>query len=472
MKSPTEPPVIDASALVAAAKPAVFWTDRLDAPTPNPPLQGSFSADLCIIGGGYTGLWAALQALEDNPGRSVVVLEAVVCGAGASSRNGGFCDPSLTHGFLNGLAHWGDELATIERLAAENFDGLLAAIDGYAMQAGVRRTDEVSFATTEHQLAAIEHEAEVLAEHGVDHRVIDAEEARRIADSPTYLGGIVHPDSIALVDPARLAWGLRRAVERMGGVVYDHTRVNQISADESRVRVGTEHGAIHAQRVVVATNAWAEPLREMRRYIVPVYDHVLMTEPLSSTQMSDIGWAGGEGLGDHGNRFHYYPLTDDDRILWGGYDASYPWNNGMGPEYEQRTETHEVLARNFFTTFPQLEGLAFTHRWAGPIATTSKFAAAFGTMHGERLAWVGGYTGLGVAASRFGARVALDLVDGLATERTMLSMVRRRPVPFPPEPMRSLTIQLTQRALAKEDETGVTGPWLRTLERFGLGFDS
>ena len=131
--------------------------------------------------------------------------------------------------------------------------------------------------------------------------------------------------------------------------------------------------------------------------------------------------------------------------------------------------TSSYLWRN---VIPQLEGLGFTHRWAGPIGTTSKFAAAFGTRHGERLAWVGGYTGLGVGASRFGARVALDLVDGLATERTMLQMVQRKPFPFPPEPVRSLAIRATKRALAKEDETGARQRWIRILDRFGVGFDS
>lgn len=463
--------MIDPSALVAAAKPAVFWTDRLDAPSPNPPLQGSFSADLCIVGGGFTGLWAALQALEANPGRSVVVLEAVVCGSGASGRNGGFCDPSLTHGFLNGLMHWPNEIQTLERLGRENLDDMLESIDRFAIQADVQRVDEVSFATTETQLEWQRDQADTLAAHGVDHKLLDESAARDIANSPTYLGGLSSP-GIALIDPARLAWGLRRAVERMGGVIYDHTRVTQIDADELRVRVGTEHGAIHAQRVIVATNAWAEPLRQMRRYIVPVYDHVLMTEPLSPAQMGEIGWSGREGLADAGNRFHYYRLTADDRILWGGYDANYHWNNGMGPEYEQRTASHELLARHFFETFPQLEGLGFSHRWAGPIGTTSKFAAAFGTLHGDRLAWVGGYTGLGVAATRFGAGVALDLVDGLATERSMLEMVRRRPVPFPPEPLRSLAIRTTRSALAKQDETGEAGPWLKLLDRLGVGFDS
>ena len=462
----------DPAALVAAAKPAVFWTDRPDAPAPAAALQGSFSADLCIVGGGFTGLWAALQALDDDPGRSVVVLEAEVCGFGASSRNGGFCDASLTHGFLNGLTHWPDEIGTLQRLGAENLAGLVETVERYAIQADVHLTTELGFATDEHQLESSAQTAATFATHGVPHTLLDEHDARARIDSPTYLGALSSEEPIALVDPGRLVWGLRRAVERMGGVIYDHTRVTQISADQVRVRVGTEHGAIHAQRVIVATNAWAEPLRQMRRYIVPVYDHVLMTEPLSDAQMAEIGWEGREGASDVGNQFHYYRLTSDNRILWGGFDANYYWRNGMGADLEQRTESFELLAGHFFETFPQLEGLGFSHKWAGPIGTTSKFSAAFGTQHGERLAWVGGYTGLGVGASRFGARVALDLVDGLATERTMLQMVQRKPIPFPPEPVRSVAIRATKRALAKEDETGERTRWVQLLDRFGIGFDS
>lgn len=462
----------DPAALVAAAKPAVFWTDRPDAPAPAAALQGSFSADLCIVGGGFTGLWAALQALDDDPGRSVVVLEAEVCGFGASSRNGGFCDASLTHGFLNGLTHWPDEIGTLQRLGAENLAGLVETVERYAIQADVHLTTELGFANDEHQLESNAQTAAIFATHGVPHTLLDEHDARARIDSPTYLGALSSEEPIALVDPGRLVWGLRRAVERMGGVIYDHTRVTQISADQVRVRVGTEHGAIHAQRVIVATNAWAEPLRQMRRYIVPVYDHVLMTEPLSDAQMAEIGWEGREGASDVGNQFHYYRLTSDNRILWGGFDANYYWRNGMGADLEQRTESFELLAGHFFETFPQLEGLGFSHKWAGPIGTTSKFSAAFGTQHGERLAWVGGYTGLGVGASRFGARVALDLVDGLATERTMLQMVQRKPIPFPPEPVRSVAIRATKRALAKEDETGERTRWVQLLDRFGIGFDS
>jgi glycine/D-amino acid oxidase-like deaminating enzyme len=207
--------------------------------------------------------------------------------------------------------------------------------------------------------------------------------------------------------------------------------------------------------------------------VVPVWDYVLMTEPLSPEQLASIGWARRQGLADAANQFHYYRRTGDDRILWGGYDAIYFRGNGVGAELEQREETPRLLARQFFETFPQLDGVRFTHRWGGPIATTTRFTMTAGTTHAGRVSHAVGYTGLGVGASRFGARVALDLLGDEPTELTRLRFVRRPPVPFPPEPLRSVGIGLTRRAIAAADRhDGRRGPWLRLLDRFGVGFDS
>ncbi|MDG2261403.1 MAG: FAD-dependent oxidoreductase, partial [Actinomycetota bacterium] len=173
------------------------------------------------------------------------------------------------------------------------------------------------------------------------------------------------------------------------------------------------------------------------------------------------------------NQFHYYRLTADNRILWGGYDATYHWSSRIDPSLDDRPETHNKLAHHFFETFPQLEGLTFTHRWGGPIATTTRFTASWGIGSRGDVAWVGGYTGLGIGASRFGARVALDLVDGRDTERTALSMVQKPPIPFPPEPLRSFGVSVTKRAIQRQDRRGGRqGAWLSLLNRFGVGFSS
>jgi glycine/D-amino acid oxidase-like deaminating enzyme len=198
-----------------------------------------------------------------------------------------------------------------------------------------------------------------------------------------------------------------------------------------------------------------------------------MTEPLSARQLASLGWRHRQGAADRGNQFHYFRLTADDRVLWGGYDAVYYNGGRIRAQYDQRPETFARLAGHFFATFPQLEDLSFEYAWGGVIDTCSRFCAFYGTARQGRLAYAAGHTGLGVGASRFGANVMLDLLAGQPTERTALDLVRSRPVPFPPEPARSAVIQLTRASLARADrDGGRRNRWLRTLDRLGVGFDS
>jgi glycine/D-amino acid oxidase-like deaminating enzyme len=223
----------------------------------------------------------------------------------------------------------------------------------------------------------------------------------------------------------------------------------------------------------LGTNAFPSLLRRVRPYIIPVYDYVMATEPLSPAQLQSIGWANRQGVGDAGNQFHYYRLTGDDRLIFGGYDALYYFGNDMSGGRVRAPHTEAMLAAHLVDTFPALDGIAVTHAWGGAIDTCTRFCAFWAVSHGGKVASVQGYTGLGVGATRFGAQVCLDLLAGRDNERTRLEMVRRRPVPFPPEPLRWAGIQLTRRALSRADRReGRRGPWLRTLDRFGLGFDS
>ena len=230
-----------------------------------------------------------------------------------------------------------------------------------------------------------------------------------------------------------------------------------------------------ARHALLATSAFPPLVRAIRRYVVPVYDYVLVTEPLSQAQRDAIGWRGRQGISDIANQFHYYRQTADHRILWGGYDAVYDFGGRVAPERDQRPATFALLAEHFFATFPQLEGLRL-QRTAGAARSTRAAASrrCGGRALGGRAAYVVGFTGLGVGASRFGARVGLDLLDGLDTERTRLEMVRRRPLPFPPEPARWAGIAAhppRARARGRARRAGA-GRGCGTLDRLGLGFDS
>ena len=457
----------------ADASPVPYWLDQPGAPEPRPPLDGATHADLAIVGGGYTGLWAAIEAKQEDPGRDVLLVEQDTIAFGASGRNGGFCDATLTHGLPNGIERFPDEIETIERLAAESFRGIEETVARFGIECDWNPQGEVLVAREPHEIAWMREAAERARGFGQDAVFLDRDEVRAELDSPTYLAGMWKRSGCAMVDPARLAWGLRRAALALGVRMHEHTPATSIAKTPAGVSLDTPNGHIEAGRVVLATNGFPPLVRSIRRYVVPVYDHVLMTEPLTGEQRASIGWARQQGFADSANQFHYYRLSADGRILWGGYDAVYHWGNGVRPEFEQREATFETLARHFFETFPQLEGVRFSNRWGGVIDTCSRFSVMFGTALDGRVAYAVGYTGMGVAATRFGARTALDLVDGRDTERTRLRLVRSKPVPFPPEPLRFTGIRLTTRALTNADrKAGRRGPWLRMLDAIGLGFDS
>jgi glycine/D-amino acid oxidase-like deaminating enzyme len=463
---------------LADAEPRPFWLSQPDAPEPGPPLDEDVEADLVVVGAGLTGLWAALLARQR--GQEVVLLEGERIAFGASGRNGGFMDASLTHGIENGVARWPDEMPELERLGRENFAAIKEALTRHGIDAGFEETGELSFALAPYQAEYIPEIVETARAFGWPAEALTAEQAQAEVRSPTYHGAAFVSEGRGLVDPARLAWGLARAAREAGVRVYERSPVARLERAGAGVRATVAHdgggsasAAVRARHAILATSAFPPLVRAIRRYIVPVYDYVLVTEPLSPAQHDSLGWQRRQGLTDMGNQFHYYRLTRDDRILFGGYDAVYNFRNGMGPHFDERPASFELLAAHFFETFPQLEGLRFTHRWGGAIDTCSRFSVMFGRALGGRAVFAVGYTGLGVAASRFGAQVALDLAEDRDSELTRLGMVRSKPIPFPPEPLRWAGITLTRRALAKADRNGGRrGPWLRTLDRLGLGFDS
>jgi glycine/D-amino acid oxidase-like deaminating enzyme len=448
---------------LAGSEQRVFWLDDVGATSAYPSLTASTRADLTVVGGGYLGLWSAVHAKRRDPARRVVLLEAQTIGWAASGRNGGFCDASLTHGEENGRSRWPEEYDVLERMGADNLDAFEADVRELGLACEWERTGALSVAVEEHQLAWLQE-----SEHA-----LDADQVRAEIDSPLFLGGALAPDTSALVHPARLALELARVAAELGVEVHEHSAVTGVRRDGSVVEVSTDRATVSSAHVVLATSVFPSLLRRNRLMTVPVYDYVVMTEPLSAEQLASIGWAARQGLGDLANQFHYSRLSADNRILWGGYDAVYPTGGRVSVRHEARPDSHARLASHFLATFPQLEGVRFTHRWAGAIDTSTQFAAFYGLTHAGRVAHAAGFTGLGVGATRFAAEVLLDLLGGTPTRRTQLRMVNDRPLPFPPEPLASVGINLTRWSLDRADHReGRRNGFLRALDRAGLGFDS
>ena len=317
---------------LAGAAHQVFWLDGLTRPA-HPELIDQHAADLVIVGAGYTGLWTAIRAKERDPGRRVIILEAGQVGWAASGRNGGFCEASLTHGEENGRSRWPEEYDRLERLGRENLAGIVATVERYAMDVELERTGTLSVATEDHQIAWLAEEAGFL----------DGPATRELVDSPTFLAGSWDRDDTVLVHPGKLVLELARVATDLGVQIFEQSRVEVV--DEGPV-VRTARGEVHADHVVLATNVFPSLLRRNRLQTVPVYDYVLVTEPLSTEQKAAIGWQGRQGLADLANHFHYYRLTADDRILFGGYDAVYHWGGRVRSAYEDRPETYAKLAES------------------------------------------------------------------------------------------------------------------------------
>jgi glycine/D-amino acid oxidase-like deaminating enzyme len=442
---------------------------------PAPALRGAARADVAIVGGGFTGLWAAIHLADADPSLRIVVLEMETVGFGASGRNGGFCSYSLTHGLANGISHYPDEIEVLEREGLANLADLVAFVRSEGIDCELEETGTIDLADRPGQVEEFRSFIDEAAAFGHRLELLEGDRLQSAVRSPLWLAGLRDgPERTVLVNPAKLAWGLKAAASRRGVVIHERTRVTGLVRRAGGVRVRTSGGGtVDAANVIVATSAYSAWLRRLGRLFVPVYDYALVSEPLSPEQREAIGWRGREGLGDANNRFHYFRQTADDRILWGGFDAIYYPGSDVGPRYDRRPATFEVLEANFRRAFPALAELRFPYRWGGAIDTTSRFTVTFGSTMGDRVHYALGYTGLGVGAARWAGLVLRDRIIDPDAERLDLRFVRSSPFPFPPEPLRTLAVSAVQHELARADERdGRRGLLLRTLDALGMGFDS
>jgi glycine/D-amino acid oxidase-like deaminating enzyme len=448
---------------LAGSKAAPFWLEDVDREPTHPPLCGHQQAGLAIVGGGFLGLWSSVMAKERNAKRDVVLLEAGRIGGAASGRNGGFCEASLTHGMQNGQRRWAEEFSELERLGQDNLNELEATLERYQIDCDFERTGILEVAVEPYQTALLLGEG-----------YLDLDAVRDQINSPIFLAGRWDKRGTAMLHPGKLVVGLVRVARELGVRFFEGSPVTSLSKGPGgKVHLATQHGTVQADRVILATNAFPSLLKRYRRQTIPIYDYVLMSEPISAAQMAAIGWRHRQGLADVGNQFHYCRLTKNNRILFGGYDAVYYLGGKIKAEYEERWASFELLASHFFTTFPQLEGLRFTHRWAGVIDTSSRFCACFADSMGGKVTFAAGFTGLGLGATRFAANVLLDKVEGLDTVRTRLRMVREKPLRFPPEPLTYAAVQSMRWSLDQADHNeGRRNLYLRVMDALGLGFNS
>ena len=459
---------------LAETRSGAFWIeDARDRHEAHPSLQESIVADLVVVGGGYTGLWTALLAKERDPELRVVLLEGETVGWAASGRNGGFCEASLTHGEENGRSRWPEEIDTLDRLGLENLDAIEATVARYGIDADFERT---GILVRGHRAAPgrvaerVGEEADVRRRSTSTRRPCRRRSPRRRTSARS--GRRTRPRSCTRRSSPS---GWRASSTELGVEIYEHSAGRARSTTPGRAsRSSPSRAACTRQKAVLATNVFPSLLKRNALMTVPVYDYVLMTEPLSDEQLESIGWKNRQGISDMANQFHYYRLSADNRILFGGYDAIYHAGGKVKPEYEERPESFEKLASHFFTTFPQLEGLRFSH--SGRVRSTRARGSAPSTALARkgRVAYA---TRLHRPRRRRGAlrRRRHARPAGRRGDRADLAAdgERDRPLPFPPEPVATIGINMTRWSLDRADHNeGKRNLLLKTLDAMGVGFAS
>nr|WP_242424345.1 FAD-dependent oxidoreductase [Frankia sp. EI5c] len=415
-----------------------LWADTADGPArpPRPKAQGALTADVCVVGAGYTGLWTAYHLARAQPSLRVIVVEKETVGFGASGRNGGWCSALFPTAALAGqmrpaLAATIDEIGAVTREEG---------IDCDFVKAGSLRV-----ATTAAQATRLRREA--------GDEWLDAREVAGIVRVAGAEGGVLDPDCAAL-HPGRLVRGLALAAERRGVSVFERSRARRVVPG----RVVLDGGVVRADVIVRATEAYTAALPGLRRELAPLYSMVIATEPLGPARWDEIGWERRVTVSDDRHMIIYAQRTSDGRIVLGGNGAPYHFGSRLSPSYDVEPAVFDQLRQTLATLFPAAATARITHRWGGPLGVPRDWTP---TVHLDRatgLAHAGGYVGDGVTASALAGRTLAELITGRSSERTGLPWVghdRRR---WEPEPLRWLGVRggaaLATAADARENRTG------------------
>jgi putative aminophosphonate oxidoreductase len=434
--------------------------DRAEAPA----LEGDAKADVCIVGGGYTGLWTALRLKEDEPSLDVVILEADACGAGASGRNGGF---ALT---------WWSKFITLKKISGEagalqlaqaSADavariGSFAAANG--IDAGFHPDGWLWAATNRAQLGSWKSTVNALDLAGACPFVEwTPEECAARTGSPAHIGGVFEP-SAAIVQPARLARGLRRVALQRGVRVYEYSPMTRLERGAPAV-VRTARGSVAAERVVVAMNAWGVRLPEIRRAVLVVASDIVATDPMPD-RLAEIGWKDGLCVSDGRLLVHYYRTTDDSRIAFGKGGGAIAFGKTVGNRFEGASPRRAVVEAHFRATYPMLSDVPVVSSWTGPIDRTRSGLPFFRALESQPNIFVGaGYSGNGVGPSYVGGRILASLALGKDDEWSTCGLVRSRPHGFPPEPIRFVGGNVVKAAIVRKEraeDRGRTPSWMDT----------
>ncbi|ROS77794.1 glycine/D-amino acid oxidase-like deaminating enzyme [Curtobacterium sp. PhB130] len=410
-----------------------FWLDQLvasgrDDLTPRPPLDGDRSADVCIIGGGLTGLWTAWYLHQGDPSLQIVVVEREIAGFGASGRNGGWCSALFPRSAESIAQHDGREAALAMRAAMrDTVDEVGRAAAEADIDCDYVKGGTVLYARSEVQDRAARAEVASSSDWGDDMTYRDG----RRGDATDTLGVAWTPDC-ARVQPAALVRGLAAALEARGVVIAEHTP----AVSWAPGRVVTTRGTVSAGAVVVATEGYGASLEQTKRRILPLYSLMIATAPLPASAWERIGLEHGQTFSDYRHLLVYGQRTADDRLAFGGRGARYHWGSSITPGYDRVPRVFQHLRRSLVELFPVVADAAITHTWGGPLGVPRDWCASV-TWDGS-VGSAGGYVGDGLSTTNLAGRTLADLVRGVSTPLTALPWVGHRSPDWEPEPLRFL----------------------------------
>jgi putative aminophosphonate oxidoreductase len=416
-----------------------------------PPLAGEERADVCIVGGGYTGLWTAIRLKEHDPALDVVLVEADVCGGGASGRNGGFI-----------LSWWakfaslkkvvgGEEAVRLARASAEGVDGIGAFCAEHGIDAHFRRDGWLWAATSEAQLGAWDDTLATIAGYGEEpFERLDAQETARRAGAGTHRGGVYEPTG-ASVQPALLTRGLRRVALERGVRIFEHSPMTKLERSRPP-RIVTARGAVTAEKVVLALNAWAAALPELRRAVVVIASDIVATAPVPE-RLETMGWTDGMCISDSRMLVNYYRNTLDGRLVFGRGGGKLAFGGNIGTSFDGPSPRAAVVTDAMRTLYPSLRDVRVTHTWTGPIDRTQVGLPFFSRLGGrEDIVYGIGYSGNGVGPTYLGGRILASLALGLDDEWSRAGLVQDPAGRFPPEPFRYVGGRLVRSAVERKED--------------------
>lgn len=446
-----------------------FWYSQLGLPQLRPPLAGDVTADICIVGAGYTGLWAAYYLKKAAPELRILIVEAEFAGFGASGRNGGW----LTGGFAWNHDRYrstgsDSDIRTMVRALNGTVDEIISISDSSGIDANIRRTDELMVATNPAQHARMLHEIARRNYWGESHiHEIGASETVARLAIPNALGAMVVP-GVARIQPAKLVQGLARLVERLGVQIAEKTRVTSIAPGQ----VTTNRGMVKARTILRATEGYTSLLSGHERDWLPLNSAQIATAPLPEAMWSKIGWQGFEIVGDFANSYCYCQRSDDDRIIVGGRGIPYRFGNRLDENGAPDTETIQRLIAILHRHFPVTSSHPIDHAWCGVLAVPRDWCASVSFDPATRIGYAGGYVGVGVSTSNLAGRTLADLALGRDSELTRLPWINRPLRRWEPEPFRWLGLRgmyALLNAADRAEDRGANPSRLATLGNSIMG---